>query len=238
MLRTVSDSGKRVVEKGKQVFGQAMVFFKKPAPVPQYKLHTRFTSARELQEVADQLDKIAAKREQLHKIAIENGDESNEAAARDVLQQLLNIVREQIDKFNQQPGKADMRGNIVDMFDLTEGLKEAVKVASAEQAVINSVTLDKPFVKNTAITAGVLAAPSIPLLMMSPPLGILYLGASSYFMAKPTSDLLEKAKIINWDTESKELVQNFINAVEAANASLRTELAKNEPAAVRLIVSL
>lgn len=238
MLRTVSDSGKRVVEKGKQVFGQAMVFFKKPAPVPQYNLHTRFTSARELQEIADHIDKIAAKKDQLSKVAQENGEESHEAAARDVLQELLRIAHEKIDEFNQKSGKEVMRDNIIDMFDLTENLKAAIKVAPAEQDVINSVTLDKPFVRNSAITAGVLAAPSIPLLMFSFPLGVLYLGASSYFMAKPTSDLLEKAKIINWDTESTELVHQFIKAVEETNQSLRAVLNKNEPVQVRLGGSL
>jgi hypothetical protein len=51
--------------------------------------------------------------------------------------------------------------------------------------------------------------------------------AGSAALSKPANDYLTSAKIISWDTESKDMVMAFVEVVDKANKNLSTYIDEN-----------
>ncbi len=214
-----------------RVTNQVTSFFKKEQPQQRFiQPFTRFSSAVELKGIAEILEKIHTKKEGLKKIADEKGAGSDEFATYEILDHLLNVTRDKISEFNGLDIKRDIYSNIKDMCDLTAQLKAIITVTEKDKEALNSVTIDKPIAKNATLGAALVATPVVALAVIGSGGLALLAGVGALALMKPANDYLTQAKVITWDTESKELVLSFIDTVNKTNVNLSKYLAENAPA--------
>lgn len=203
-------------------------FFAKTEPHHEFiKEHTRFYSSNEMNGIREVLEKLNDKRFSLKKIADEKGVQSEEFASYMIINRIMDEAGKIISDYNQSPSKPDQFSNIKDLVDLTTRLKTLVAVSEQDKQTLNSVAMDKPIAKNAAVTSALFAVPAIPLALMLGPVGVLIGVAGSAALSKPANDYLTSAKIISWDTESKDMVMAFVEVVDKANKNLSTYIEEN-----------
>lgn len=186
--------------------------------------HTRFKSATELSAIATAIDALDEKRQRLTKIAESSGDGSNEYATCEVIANVILMSREKIEVFNASPYKPTQLENMEEMLKLTGELKGIINISDDDNRVLESMTLDKPYAKNVVVQGGLFALPALPLVVFGPGILVGGLALAGYALAKPANDYLTSSKVIDWDTESKSLIMNFIDAVDTANKALDRDI--------------
>lgn len=227
MLRKVQDQIKSSVPYQYVSKNAASLFAQTPAETKEIE-YTRFNSSVEVRDVCDALTKLVDKQARLQKEAEEAGDYSNEAETLHVLTNIINAAQEKVDDFNSQEIKKDMMSNIKDMHGLMQSMIEIIQITDEDEQKLDSVQTDKPLFKNYGISAGLLSLSTLPLFLLGPGAAALILGFGGLVLAKPANDYLTSKKVINWDTESKQLYLNFIESVDKANTHLSDYIAKHE----------
>lgn len=181
---------------------------------------TRFTSAAELSDIAAIFNKLLIKKDKMKIAADTKGPQSNEYATHAVMQHFINLVQTEIDKFNALPYKPDLISNYRDMQTFSNSLITLLVISPKDEETLNSVTMDKPMVRSTVLKLGVFTLPVLPVLLLGPGAWAAALGVGAFFAMKPADDFLTSIRAIDWDTESKELLQDFINATKKAHEQL------------------
>jgi hypothetical protein len=222
MLNRVTTTTTSAYQSVMGIFGSTAPQAAAPAP-------TRFKSAAELSSIAVILDKLIVKKDKLKKAADIKGAESNEFATFTLMDHFINLVTAEIAKFNDLPFKPDLLANYKEMHDLTTALHNIVVITPRQAETLNSITMDKPVIRSTVLKVGLLALPVIPVILLGPGAWAAALGVGGFFAMKPADDFLTSIKAIDWDTESKELLTDFIEVTKKANANLARYLELEEP---------
>lgn len=190
---------------------------------------SRFGSAKEMNGIAEILEKLNDKKFFLKKIADEKGVQSDEFSTFRVIEHLMDEVSRIISEFNQSQMKADYYSNVEDLLKLTEQLEKLVQLPDQEKKALNSVAADKPYAKNALVTSSLFAIPGIPLTLLLGPVGAGISLIGGALLSRPANEYLTQQHIISWDTETTALVTSFVDAVTKAKTNLSKYLEDNKP---------
>lgn len=185
---------------------------------------TRFEKTPELNAVAILQAKLLKKRDELKVMADRLGAQSVEYQMHSIINHMVNNTQAEISKFNERTVPETNLEKIADIHILICSIKNFIVISDADLVTINSSNTDKHYIRNAAFGLGILALPFAPFLALGAGITAAALCLGGIVMMGPTQKLLININAIATDTETKELIEKFVEVTNQIEANLKKRL--------------